>query len=94
MCVPCLFFRLSCFSCPPIHNPSGVITRYLCWVAAAQQLPPASVVGLLEGALQVGDAVGLSFLLDDLPGASQLDMEQAAKLLTVRLPTLHCTPLR
>jgi hypothetical protein len=62
---------------------SGVITRYLCWIAAAQRLPASSVCDLLEAALQVGDSQAVSYICEELPGVQQLDGEHVMKLLLV-----------
>lgn len=62
---------------------SGVITRYLCWISAAQRLPPSSVCELLEAALQVGDSQAFSYICEELPGVQQLQGEHMMKLLLV-----------
>jgi len=75
---------MSCCYClllPPCC--SGVITRYLCWVHAAQLLPAASVCALLEAALQVGDSQAVNYICEELPGAQQMEADHIAKLLLV-----------
>lgn len=62
---------------------SGVITRYLCWIAAAQALPAASVCDLLEAALQVGDSQAVSYICEELPGVQHLQAAEMTKLLLV-----------
>jgi hypothetical protein len=63
---------------------SGVITRYLCWVDAAQRLPAGSVCQLLEAALQVGDSQAVHYICEELPGVQQLQAAHMIKLLQVR----------
>jgi hypothetical protein len=62
---------------------SGVITRYLCWVEAAQRLRADSVCELLGAALQVGDSQAVWYICEELPGAQQLTAEHITKLLLV-----------
>lgn len=62
---------------------SGVITRYLCWVDAAQRLPASSVCELLEAALQVGDSQAVHYICEELPGVQQLQAAHMMKLLQV-----------
>jgi hypothetical protein len=67
-----------------------VITRYLCWVAAAQALPAASVCDLLEAALQVGDSQAVSYICEELPGVQQLQAAEMTKLLLVSAEVRLC----
>jgi hypothetical protein len=60
-----------------------VITRYLCWISAAQRLPASSVADLLEAALQVGDSQAFGYICEELPGVSQLQGTHMVKLLLV-----------
>lgn len=75
MCLlPCLL---------PLLSRSGVITRYLCWISAAQRLSPSSVADLLEAALQVGDSQAFGYICEELPGVLQLQGAHMMKLLLV-----------
>jgi hypothetical protein len=73
-------------ACPALsctNKRSGIITRYLCWVPSAQQLPPDAVCSLLEAAVRAVDSQGLAYVCEALPGARQLGAEQSVRLLTV-----------
>lgn len=68
-----------------VQHCSGIITRYLCWVPSAQQLPPDAVCSLLEAAVRAVDSQGLAYVCEALPGARQLGAEQSVRLLTAAL---------
>lgn len=68
-----------------------MITRYLCWVQAAQLLPPTAVCSLLEAALQVGDNQATFYVCEELPGAQHLEGEHMMRLLLVSGRGLGCS---